>query len=278
MRSAGQVIGLILMVAGVTALLGTLGADAGLADALGSLWPLLIVGLGLWLAWDAGNRWHSSPPVRSSAWGHAVSAHVPDGWGSAAGPLPGAHPGAAAPGSADQSGWGAAACALDPRVLRERRSIGEIEIAGPTQARPMQIETFIGEVRLDLTQATFPDGETPIHVGTAIGEVRVLLPADVAASVRATSMPGDSEALGRTSGAFLGDARAETDGYSGATRRIRVEARSLIGEVAVRRIRLSAGTDPLVSPTGAGAPGHPTPPAEPGDSNLAVWPPAGADS
>jgi hypothetical protein len=255
MRSAGEVIGLILMVAGVTALLGSLGADAGLADALGWLWPL-----------------------RSSAWDHAVSAHHPAGWGSAAGPLPGEHPGPTRPGSADQSGWSAAAWAWDPGVLRDRRFIGEIEITGPMQAGPMQVETFIGEVRLDLTQATFPDGKTPIHVGTAIREVRVLLPANVAASVRATSMLGDSEALGRTSGAFLGDARAETDGYSGATRRIRVEAQSLIGEVAVRRIRLSAGTDPLESPTGAGAPGHPTPPAEPGDSNLAVWPPAGADS
>jgi hypothetical protein len=278
MRSAGEVIGLILMVAGVTALLGTLGADAGLADALGWLWPLLIIGLGLWLVWDAGNRRHSSPPVRSSAWGDVVPAHVPDGWGSAAGPLPGAHPGPTAPGSADQTGWSAAAWAWDPGVLRDRRFIGEIEMAGPMQAGPMQIETFIGEVRLDLTQATFPDGETPIHVSTAIGEVRVLLPADVAASVRATSMLGDSEALGRTSGTFLGDTRAETNGYSGATRRIRVEARSLIGEVAVRRIRLSAGTDPLVSPTGAGTPGHPTPPAVPGDSNLAARPPAGADS
>ncbi|MGO9206896.1 MAG: cell wall-active antibiotics response protein LiaF [Candidatus Limnocylindrales bacterium] len=278
MRSAGEVIGLILMFAGVTALLGSLGADAGLADALGCLWPLLIVGLGLWLVWVAGNRRHSSPPVRSSAWGHAVSAHVPDGWGWAAHPLPAAHPGPAAPGSADQSGWSAAAWAWGPGVRRDRRFIGEIEMTGPMQAGPMQIETFIGEVRLDLTQATVPDGETPIHVSTAIGEVRVLLPADVAASVRATSLLGDSEALGRTSGAFLGDARAETDGYFGATRRIRVEAQSLIGEVAVRRIRLSAGTDPRVSPTGAGAPGHPTPPAEPGDSKLAAWPPAGADS
>ncbi len=278
MRSAGEVIGLILMVAGVTALLGSLGADAGLGDALGWLWPLLIVGLGLWLVWDAGNRRHSSAPVRSSAWGHAVPAHVPDGWGSAAGPLPGAHPGPAAPGSADQSGRSAAVWARDPGVRRDRRVIGEIEMAGPMQAGPMQIETFIGEVRLDLTQATFPDGETPIHVSTAIGEVRVLLPADVAASVRATSMLGDSEALGRTSGAFLGDARAETDGYSEATRRIRVEAQSLIGEEAVRRIRLSAGTGSTVLPTGAGTPGHPAPLEVPEDFNLGARPPAGADS
>ncbi len=112
----------------------------------------------------------------------------------------------------------------------------------------MRIETFIGEVRLDLTQATFPDGETPIHVSTAIGEVRVLLPADIPVSVRATSLLGESEALGRVSGAFMGDARAETDDYATATKRIRLEAQSLIGEVAVRRARPAGSPDPARAP------------------------------
>jgi len=292
MRSAGEVIGLILMVVGVIALLGTLGADAGLADALGWLWPLLVVGFGLWLVWDASNRRHSAPPAGWSAWGPDMPPSGPGAWGSGARPLPGDDSSRASPG---QAGWRAASWAWGPGVLHDRRFLGEIEMAGPMEAGPMHIETFIGEVRLDLTQAAFPDGETPIHVSTAIGEVRVLLPADVAASVRATSMLGQSEALGRTTGAVMGDARAESDDYSGATRRVRVEAQSLIGEVAVRQARFSGAPDPLASP-GAGsaapltspsaAPGEPAPaaetppppPAVPGESVGVAGPSAGPDS
>jgi Cell wall-active antibiotics response LiaF, C-terminal len=147
--------------------------------------------------------------------------------------------------------------AWGPGAFQDRRFLGEIEVAGPMQAGPMRIETFIGEVRLDLTQATFPDGETPIHVSAAIGEVRVLLPADIPASVRATSMLGESEALGRVSGAFMGDVRAETDDYAAATKRIRLEAQSLIGEVAVRRARPAGGRD-IARPTTAHDPFAPT--------------------
>jgi Cell wall-active antibiotics response LiaF, C-terminal len=143
------------------------------------------------------------------------------------------------------------------------------------QAGPMRIETFIGEVRLDLTQATFPDGETPIHVSTAIGEVRVLLPADIAVSVRATSMLGESEALGRVAGAFMGDARAETDDYASATKRIRLEAQSLIGEVAVRRARPAGAPDPGVRSGTAPAAADPS---APGPADAATDPTAPATS
>jgi len=317
MRSAGEVVGFVLMVVGVIALLGSLGTDAGLTDALGWLWPLLVVGFGLWLVWDAGNRRYSMPRPGWSARGPDRPPGGPDAWGSGADALPGADSSGAGlgtravPGTPDPAGWPAASRAWGPGVLHDRRFLGEIEMAGPVQAGPMHIETFIGEVRLDLTQATFPDGETPIHVSTAVGEVRVLLPADVAASVRATSMLGESEALGRTSGAVMGDVRAETDDYSVATRRIRVEAQSLIGEVAVRRARPSAGLDPLASP-GSGSDRPPAPPdghaesewageaatqppaaqaesgwagaaatqpsGTPGESEAAAQPPAGPDS
>ena len=306
MRSAGEVFGLVLIVVGVIVLLGTVGADAGLAASLQWLWPLLIVGLGLWLLWEAGNHRRSRPPAGWSSWGTTPPPSAPgappppaEGWSPDAAPPgawppgPGATPEAdatgpgpawstsgswgagapgwragasgtagtsGAPGTSGAAGWGTGADAWGPGGFQDRRFLGEIEVAGPMQAGPMRIETVIGEVRLDLTQATFPDGETLIHVSAAIGEVRVLLPADIPASVRATSMLGESEALGRVSGAFMGDVRAETDDYAAATKRIRLEAQSLIGEVAVRRARPAGGPD-LARPPAAPATADPYAPA-----------------
>jgi lia operon protein LiaF len=304
MRSAGEVFGLVLIVVGVIVLLGTVGADAGLAASLQWLWPLLIVGLGLWLLWEAGNRRRSRPPAGWSSWGTTPPPSAPgtppppaDAWSPDAAPSgawpPGpdatpeadaSGPGPAWPtsgswgagtsgwragtsGTAGTAGWGTGAGAWGPGAFQDRRFLGEIEVAGPMQAGPMRIETVIGEIRVDLTQATFPEGETPIHVSAAIGEVRVLLPADIPASVRATSMLGESEALGRVSGAFMGDVRAETDDYAAATKRIRLEAQSLIGEVAVRRARPAGGPD-LARPPAAPVAADPYAPA-PADSSAA---------
>ncbi len=284
MRSTGEILGLVLMVVGVLVLLGTLGADSGLSQALGWIWPLLIVGFGLWLVWDASNRRRAAP---RAGWG-------PPGVGQAA---PGGPAGPAGPTGASESAasgwssgawssagtsqdpwrarvshsWGAPGWAWAPGALRDHRFLGEIEMAGPIQAGPMDIETFIGEVRLDLTRATFPEGETPIHVSAAIGEVRVLLPADIPASVRTSSLLGESEALGRVSGAFMGDARAETEDFAGATRRIRLEAQSLIGEVAVRRARAD-GFGPAPASAPAWQP-EPDAPASQPPPDAPVWRP-----
>ena len=233
----------MVLVVGVLALLGTVGGDVGLAESFRWLLALLLVGLGLWVMVAATDRRRARPPV---GWGPTrtdAAGAGPGSWdGGSAGPVNAWGPLGVAPGWTAPSGaWGPAPSAWAPGGIHEQRFLGEIEMAGPMQAGPMRIETFIGEIRLDLTRATFPDGETPIHVSTAIGEVRVLLPPDLPASVRASSMLGQSEAMGRVSGAFMGEARAETEDFAAATRRIRLEAQSLIGDVAVRRARLDGG-------------------------------------
>ena len=255
----------MVLVVGVLALLGTVGGDVGLAESFRWLWPLLLVGLGLWLIVAVGGRRRSQPPVgwgpsRTDAagtgpgpWGGGAAGPA-NAWGAAGPANAWGAPGPESGWTAPIGSWGPVPSASAPGGIHEQRFLGEIEMAGPMQAGPMRIETFIGEIRLDLTRATFPDGETPIHVSTAIGEVRVLLPPDIPAAVRVSSMLGESEAIGRVSGAFMGEARAETEDFAGATRRIRLEAQSLIGEVAVRRARLDSGVAAADMPGAAFAP------------------------
>jgi lia operon protein LiaF len=276
MRSAGEVIGAIVLVVGILALLGTVGGDVGLSQSFRWLWPLLIVGFGLWLMIAAGDRRGARPPAEWPAPDSDASridaartdaaypaAEAP--WLGAAGPRatpwatraagPAWGSAGATQGSRDSgAGWGASAWPWGQAAIYDRRFVGEIELAGPLQAGPMLLETLIGEIRLDLTRATFPDGETPIHVSSAIGDIRVLLPPDVPAAVRVSSWLGVGEALGRVSGALFGDVRAETADFAAARRRIRLDARSLIGEVAVRRARADGWGVPAAS-SSAGAAG-----------------------
>jgi hypothetical protein len=271
MRSAGEIVGAVFVVVGVLALLGTLGGQIGLMESLRWLWPLLVLGLGLWLIAVATDRRRSSPPV---GWGRSsTGSGAADGGGWPAADRTTGDPRAGgpskawaeAPGSAWAArphGWGTVPNAWAPGGVREQRALGNIEVAGPMEGAPMRIETLVGEIRLDLSRATFPSGETAVHASTAIGNVRVLLPADVPAAVRVSSLLGQNEALGRTTPGVLGEAHAETEDFAGAPRRIRVEAQSLVGEVAVRRARADGGSGPAETEFGAReAPDGPPPPA-----------------
>lgn len=331
MRSAGQILGAFLVVVGIVFLLATVQGSLALGEILTWLWPLLLVGLGLWFVAAAAERRRSRPSwgpgtapgtggwdagaaaTDSSAWpadvspstagstgwpanagGSAATATTPGqaaastGWagpeaapprtaGAPAAGAEGAAPGArtsTGPGAWDAAGAGAAGSAWGtagawPRpAVHEQRFLGEVEVGGVFDAGPMRIETFIGEIRVDLTRATFPDGETPIRVNTGIGEVRVLLPADVPAAVRVSTLLGEAEAIGHTAGPVLGEAYGETEGFATAQRRIRLEAQALIGEVAVRRARPDpAATDAPGSgfaPMSRPAPPAPAPPPDGG--------------
>ena len=266
MRST-RVFGGLLIAIGVILLLATVQGGVSFGELVPWLWPLVLVWLGAWLLVAASERRTSSPSwgsdMAAGPWpsGEPRSAPAPDprAWQPAppsAGVTPeaatrpdaaaAAYAAAAASGTVPSSGSDRAWRPVGQRVesgapYRQQRFIGEVEVAGPFDAGPMRIETFIGEVRLDLTRAAFPDGETPVRVNTGIGEVRVLLPADIPAAVRVSTLLGEAEAIGRTAGPVLGEAYGETDGFASARRRIRLEAQALIGEVRVRRAR-SDGT------------------------------------
>ena len=124
--------------------------------------------------------------------------------------------------------------------LEFRRTLGEIELAGPMSFGNARVETVLGEIRLDLTQATFPEGETTVHVSTGLGEVRVLVPAGMPVMARASTLLGETEALGRIGGSFMGSVEEVVDEPAGATRRLRVIAQAGIGAVAIRRERVPA--------------------------------------
>ena len=70
----------------------------------------------------------------------------------------------------------------------------------PTRSRerpcPPEYKLGIGELRIDLRGARFPVGETRVDARVGIGALKVVVPADVALRVEATSQVGDVHVLG----------------------------------------------------------------------------------
>lgn len=209
MRSAGEILGAILILIGVLALSSTTGL---FAFGFGELWrlsvALLVIGAGIWVLLRSG----------------ALGGRARQAWA----PAP---------------GWGG------PSAGGRSRLIGELSVQGPLALAPSRYETFIGEVWVDLSAADVPEGETSLRVSSGIGGVRVLLPAGVGALVRGQTLIGDLELFGRQDEGFLHERVVVTDDYASSARRVRLEATSAIGNVAVRRV---GGARPVEPSAGDG--------------------------
>lgn len=99
---------------------------------------------------------------------------------------------------------------------------------------PASYWSVFGTVRLDLTRATLPPGETVLTVTTWFGSGEILLPEGVPVAATGSNLFGSVVVLGeRRSG--IGDFRVESPGYRDAERRLHVVIHSVFGNMEVHR-------------------------------------------
>ena len=66
-----------------------------------------------------------------------------------------------------------------------------------------EIWLFIGDVRLDLSQAQIPAGETQVRILSFIGDVRLRVPAGVGVSIDSTALVATVRAFGQKQESFV---------------------------------------------------------------------------
>jgi phage shock protein PspC (stress-responsive transcriptional regulator) len=93
----------------------------------------------------------------------------------------------------------------------------------------------VGSLRIDLSGAALPVGETPVSARVGIGELRVIVPADVALRVEATSRAGEVHVLGRSDDGRNAAVRVSDPGL----RMLVLDARVGLGKVDVVRAPLT---------------------------------------
>jgi len=104
------------------------------------------------------------------------------------------------------------------------------QAAGVASVQP-EYRLGVGSLRIDLRGARFPIGETPVDARVGIGELKVIVPADVALRVKATSQAGEVNVLGLADEGRNAEVRLADDG-----RRVLVlDARVGLGTVDVVR-------------------------------------------
>lgn len=93
----------------------------------------------------------------------------------------------------------------------------------------------VGRLELDLRAVDLPVGETHVDARVGIGELVVLVPADVALDATAEVGAGDASVLDHTNDGVDVRERTRDEGYEDASRRLVVDAEVGFGDLRIRR-------------------------------------------
>lgn len=98
----------------------------------------------------------------------------------------------------------------------------------------MNLSYGIGDVKIDLSKAIIPEGESSIVISGFIGDVDIYVPYDLDISVNASATFGELKVLGYKQGGVNRQIGLSTKGYDQAATKVKVSISTFIGDVDVR--------------------------------------------
>lgn len=98
-----------------------------------------------------------------------------------------------------------------------------IRRTGDWAVEPEEIWMFVGDIRLDFTQAEIPSGETAYRIFGFVGDINLVVPEDVHVSVSASAFLNDAKIFGNKQDTFLTTLQYNSPEDSTQNRSIRLE-------------------------------------------------------
>lgn len=114
--------------------------------------------------------------------------------------------------------------------------VGDIVRSGEWSVKNEEFWLFVGNVRLDMTRALFPAGETILYFNAFVADIDVSVPSDVAVSLSLTSFVADAELGGQRVERFLAGVQMSTPDYATAERKLRLVTTCFVGDVNVKMV------------------------------------------
>ncbi|MBE9508803.1 MAG: cell wall-active antibiotics response protein [Chloroflexi bacterium] len=132
---------------------------------------------------------------------------------------------------------------ISPDTAMRLRLLGGVRRHGAWQVTDEEIWIGVGDVRLDMSNADIPVGETQIRVFGFVGDVRLRVPEGVGVSVSSIAFVMDARVLGQKRSRFFAPLHLTSEDYETAERKINLEANYFVGDVRVRRARMEANVE-----------------------------------
>jgi predicted membrane protein len=123
---------------------------------------------------------------------------------------------------------------LSPDTAFKLRLLGDVIHRGDWVVASEEMWSFIGSLKMDMSQADIPPGETSFRIFSFLGDVRLTVPENVGVSVSSFSFITDARLFGERFGGFFTPVEWSTDGYDQAERKIRIERVAFLGNLRVR--------------------------------------------
>jgi len=115
------------------------------------------------------------------------------------------------------------------------RFFGGVDRREDWTAANEEIWMFVGDVRMDLSQASLPEGETTIRVIGFVGDIDLVAPVDLGLSVAATGFLTSAKIFGRKQDTFLSTQRYVSEGYAESARRLHIETLMFVNDLVIKQ-------------------------------------------
>jgi lia operon protein LiaF len=122
---------------------------------------------------------------------------------------------------------------FDTSTVSHWSLFGEVKRDGAWTPTDEEFWQFIGNTKLDFTQAQLPVGETHLRINGLIGDVEVIAPAGIGVAVSASGLFVDLSTPAGKIDRFLSPANSVSPNYATAECKLHVSTTFLIGDVDV---------------------------------------------
>jgi hypothetical protein len=132
---------------------------------------------------------------------------------------------------------------IRPRMLPPERGLnmrllGDLRFAGDWSPKDLEVWSFVGNVRLDMSESPPPEGETKFRVISFVGDTRILVPREVGVAVSSTGFVGDVWIDGQKHGGILSPVAYRSEDYDAQPRRIHAEVVSFVGTTRIKTTQI----------------------------------------
>lgn len=118
------------------------------------------------------------------------------------------------------------------------RFVGETDKSQAWTVEPAEYWSFVGSMKLDLSQAVIPEGETSIVMYSFVNDLEIILPTDAGLRLLAKGFVHDTKVKGYKEDHIFAPFEYETPDYEIQTRKITIQSLSFVSEVEINEQRI----------------------------------------
>ncbi len=121
----------------------------------------------------------------------------------------------------------------EPTSSGNSQFVGDIVRSGEWSVTSEEFRLFVGDVRLDMTRAQFPIGETVIRLNGFVYDADITVPDEVGVAIVSNGFVVGTRLGAQKSDQFLSGAQLSSTNYTVVERKLRVVMNSFVGDIRV---------------------------------------------